>query len=739
MQTQEILRSDLLDRLHGVWLGKMIGATLGAPIRGRMIPANLNFFEPVPGQATATEFVDFQLLWLDCITRGDAITSDGLAANWIQHIDYRWDEYGWARWNLDRGLEPPMSGAFNNPFSEASGAMFRSEIWGMLAPGEPIYAAKMAYGDAVLDHATEGVWAAMAWSAAVSATLAGARPLAALDVAGIVLPINSRCTRAMVAAKSALPGFLDWADARNKVIEASGCEDYTDAAVNIGLAALALIYGKSDFAATLLYAANAGYGADGIASMAGAIMGASLGASRIPERWCDPIGDSVIPGWGLHEVNSTRKISELAQVTLDAAEKWIEASGTSTQIVDELTIPEPPPSPEPIPEPVPEPVIVAETPIVSSIESVPAPETVVAAVEDEDEVTVKEIDLSSPPVEEPAGTPIIEPAEPVAFVSEPVDVAPVEVTPAAPPPKSGLLERLTEIEALRSLQNLPACSSHQHIGDFLVTIDYGNHGPTILPGVAGTFVVTVKNEANTDMLGTVQISAPDGWQVAVPGAQGQRQALASGRFARFGFVVKAPESANIELKNTLQLVITPEGKRPVTVDIPFLGGSCWNVVGPFRNFVEEGYDHVYEPEFKPGFDLQYLGRNGGMIGWQKRAFRLNELPFEEVFSGQPGVAYASTSLHIERAMDAKLMIHTTDGVRAWLNGERVLQWHSHDAFRPTLSQSPATADIKLKAGQNDLLLKVVRCGKPVRFAWAIVDMLGKPIADLGNSSWTPSG
>lgn len=53
----------------------------------------------------------------------------------------------------------------------------------------------------------------------------------------------------------------------------------------VSLAMASVLYGRGDFARTLLFAVNLGRDADTIAAMAGAVAGALAGYEAIPENW----------------------------------------------------------------------------------------------------------------------------------------------------------------------------------------------------------------------------------------------------------------------------------------------------------------------------------------------------------------------------------------------------------------------------------------------------------------------
>lgn len=81
-----------------------------------------------------------------------------------------WDEYGAAEGNLAGRLYPPLSGSFDNKFSDGMGGAARAELWASIAPGDPALAAKLAAEDACIDHSGDGIYAAQFLAALESTT-----------------------------------------------------------------------------------------------------------------------------------------------------------------------------------------------------------------------------------------------------------------------------------------------------------------------------------------------------------------------------------------------------------------------------------------------------------------------------------------------------------------------------------------------------------------------------------------
>jgi hypothetical protein len=131
----------------GCWLGKAVGGTLGMPYEGMDGPFDLDFYDPVPTGMVPNDDLDLQVVWaclldqLETPRVSRALFSEG----WKKHINFPWDEYGVCIRNLREGIEPPLSGSYDNWFINGMGAAIRSEIWACLAPGNPRLAAAYAY------------------------------------------------------------------------------------------------------------------------------------------------------------------------------------------------------------------------------------------------------------------------------------------------------------------------------------------------------------------------------------------------------------------------------------------------------------------------------------------------------------------------------------------------------------------------------------------------------------------
>jgi len=313
MKTTSLLTS----RIRNCWLGKSIGGTLGLPAEGRMDRLHFSYYDPVPTVAPPNDDLELQLVWLHLVENaGDSLTTADFAKAWLDHIHYMWDEYGRLRWNLRRGVPVAAAGTFENPFHAGMGSPIRSEIWACLFPGDPDSAAHYAAMDASLDHGTEGIAGEVLFATMQSEVAAGKDLQAAISSALRYIPAGSETARAVeLVLQSHRDGVEEW-DARKKLLQRHGHENFTHAPLNVALTIWALCHGEGDFETSLLLAVNGGYDTDCTAATVGATLGFAAGTEEIPSRWSKPIGEGVFVGPGIRGISAPKTLAELTDRTV---------------------------------------------------------------------------------------------------------------------------------------------------------------------------------------------------------------------------------------------------------------------------------------------------------------------------------------------------------------------------------------------------------------------------------------
>ena len=783
------------DKVLGGWIGKSAGVTLGQGVRGQLTPAFFSFYNPVPGQPVPSVALDFPAAWLSAVEQaGPEVDSTALKQAWLEKLDYHQDEFGYAVLNMQRGLVSPACGAHSNWFKQGTGAVMRADFWAMSAPGNPQAAAALAYHDAVLDHSEEGVWAAMFLAAIGSGAFFIQDIMPLLTVGLAMIPRTCRSARAVKTALAAGQRGATWLEARENVQHEVGDKNFTDVPQNLGFLTIGLLYGAHDFGSSLCAAVNCGYDSEAVGGALGALLGILRGASGLPADWTRPIGDVLIPGPGVRDVQGVLSLTQLADRTAAVGRQIALAKCPEIEIVDAP----PPPAPEEadpgsVPFPVPEaPAVVPEptapAPAVSPLgfvefnappPSEPAPEggTVGQALGIGNQSLASEGEtVSSVPRQErtPIGTagsgtasaapdaafvpqtavysPPSPPAAqfPSAFVPQAVSEEPaalVEPEPAASPPAGVPMSPLSpdpmsaiawaDSALVKPLLVTPTNAFVGHAGQFEIQLDTGDN-PAIGFNQVKTLAVAVFNRGGEAFTGRLSLLAPPGWQVAAPASFGQRQYIAAHTGTlRAEFRLQAPEGqARIDIANSIAVRLTPDsGGAPSETQFVLMGSGCWWTVGTFANFDGEGFDRSYLPEDRPGLSESYVARNLQSVRWEKHVFPESVLDVEPLFRGSSGVCYGQTILRSPFNREARLTASSNNGVKVWMNGSLVLRRHQRTTFRPTLNEEHWTAEVSLRAGDNPVMVKWVRGAEPYQFSLTISDRQGRGIPDVGNTWW----
>ncbi len=287
-----------LDQVLGGWIGKSMGGAVGARFEGNKGWIEISPDEMFPAQMPPNDDLDLQILWLKVLEeKGAALTSDDLAAAWLEGCWYPFNEYSIFRRNWQLGIHPPMSGRFTNQFWETGmGCPIRAEIWGYVFPGAPDLAARYAAMDGTLDHTGQSVGGEMMLAAMASMAffVPDVRRLAAMFMH--YLPKGTPIERLTRAAFQAYDEGLSLRDARDRLMALAGHPEACDSQINVPFTFLGLLYGGNDLQETMLAALRCGYDTDCTLATAAALVGQILGASRIPEHLKRPVGDELVMG-----------------------------------------------------------------------------------------------------------------------------------------------------------------------------------------------------------------------------------------------------------------------------------------------------------------------------------------------------------------------------------------------------------------------------------------------------------
>jgi len=335
-------REQYRDKVLACWLGKNIGGTLGAPWEAQRHVHDLTFYHPVPTEPLPNDDLDFQLVWLKMLEQeGVSPPLPTFADYWVRYLSaYPWNEYGFCRRNLARGLMPPVSGCFENYFVDEMGSPIRSEIWACTAPADPQLAASQAWKDSALDHAGgEGMHGEMFWAAVESAAFVLDNPIELIRIGLAMIPLPCAISRVIREALWCYNAGLRWAEARQRIADIFGHRQPCNAVPNHGFTVLGWLYGE-DFGDCLCKAVNCGYDTDCTGATLGAVLGIVGGTTVIPENWREPIGEGIVLHKFTGDCDAPADVHELTERTAAVAELAVEELSTSVAFGETTRLPE---------------------------------------------------------------------------------------------------------------------------------------------------------------------------------------------------------------------------------------------------------------------------------------------------------------------------------------------------------------------------------------------------------------
>ncbi|MEM2027482.1 MAG: ADP-ribosylglycohydrolase family protein [Candidatus Bathyarchaeia archaeon] len=324
------------DKVYGCWLGKNAGGTLGGPLEalyGRDEMFNVWWYPKLVEGGIPNDDLEIQLVWLQALRdRGINLTARDLAEYWLDCILYNPDEYGLHKTNLRLGLQPPVSGWYNNWFKDCMGSPIRSEIWACIAPGAPNISARYAYQDAICDHAGgESVYGEIFNATVESAAFFINDRVKLVKMGLAAIPENSLTSKAIRTALEAYLNGLDWREARERVKEAVYSPIAQYSPINLGFQTIGLLYGE-DFGDAMCKAVNCGWDTDCTGATVGAIWGIIYGGSNLPEKWVKPLGDIIVVSEGIKNIYVPRTLGELTDEVCNMGRRVLSYFGAPVEV-----------------------------------------------------------------------------------------------------------------------------------------------------------------------------------------------------------------------------------------------------------------------------------------------------------------------------------------------------------------------------------------------------------------------
>ena len=344
----------LLDRVHGAWLGRIAGCMLGKPVEGwsrDQIAKYLEFIGEYPladyvppapenmpadverrphagsarglwDHAIADDDTNYTVIGLKIMEeKGPGFSTADVGQAWLRNLPYHHvcTAEKQAYMNLVNELsigEVPM---YLNPYREWIGAQIRADFWGYCAPGWPEKAAEFAWRDASLSHVKNGIYGEMMCAAMISAALATDDLREIIEAGLSEIPGHCRLAETVRDCLRWRDECSTWEEAFERLLATYyGKYSWVHTNNNLAIVLIALLFGWPDYEKVACISVMQGMDTDCNGATAGSIVGAALGAKKMPEKWVKPLGGCLDTG-----VNGFMqpKIEDLAKRTIARIER----------------------------------------------------------------------------------------------------------------------------------------------------------------------------------------------------------------------------------------------------------------------------------------------------------------------------------------------------------------------------------------------------------------------------------
>ena len=326
------VNADLLDRVHGAWLGRIAGCMLGKPVEGwskelireyleaageypmsNYVPqptANMsdelkahirgNSVRGLWDHALSDDDTNYTIMGLKIMEeKGPEFTTADVGHWWLSNLPYHHvcTAEKQAYMNLVNCLPIYEAAMYLNPYREWIGAQIRADFWGYCAAGNPEKAAEFAWRDAALSHIKNGIYGEMMCAAMISAALATDN-LSQIIEAGLgQIPSHCRLAETVADCLKWHEECAGWEEAFDKMLQTYyGKYSWVHTNNNLAIVLIALLYGWPDYEKVACISVMQGMDTDCNGATAGSIIGAALGAKNLPDKWIAPLGGKLDSG-----------------------------------------------------------------------------------------------------------------------------------------------------------------------------------------------------------------------------------------------------------------------------------------------------------------------------------------------------------------------------------------------------------------------------------------------------------
>lgn len=374
-EERRITREELLDKLHGFWVGQLAGNYMGFPFENvyvdepipflvdriytyeddssiRMNRNDLRGFIPIFADAFEGAFsdddTDIEFVTLHAVEKhGLDLDYEEITEMWKRHINRKiWVANRTARDLMEQGMVAPDTGKKeNNKNWFQIDPQLVNEIWSAFYPGMTKPAAERALWGARITNDDWGTHPTIAYGVMISAAFFEKDVNKLVQMAMDAVPNEGPFAEGMRDVIAWHKQYPDWRDCRKEIHEKYHRykKGNYEAPVSVvsslqnGLCGImAILYGEGDFMKTVGIAVSAGYDCDNQAATCAGLMGVLNGVESIPDhltktfpkhgKWDKPFNDRYL-NYSRDHLPIVTPISEIVERIATIAEKAILENG----------------------------------------------------------------------------------------------------------------------------------------------------------------------------------------------------------------------------------------------------------------------------------------------------------------------------------------------------------------------------------------------------------------------------
>ena len=306
------LSREIVEKIYSGFLGKVIGVRLGSPIEGMWFGRIRETYGEIKDY-----LLDYDLYAADDDTNGPVfflrgledgkhgknMTAQDVGESLLNYAPYEhgffwWGGYGistehTAYHNLRAGVKAPLSGSVElngTTVAEQIGGQIFIDTWGLVAPGNPDLAAKLAEKAASVTHGGNGIYGGIFIATLVSYAFVEHDIQKLINKGLEYIPKDCEYARVVNDIVKFYNEHKDgkWEDCYWHIRANWGYDKYPGNChiiPNTAVIILSLLYGQGDYSKSVCICNMCGFDTDCNAGNVGAIMGVLCGIDGIEDKW----------------------------------------------------------------------------------------------------------------------------------------------------------------------------------------------------------------------------------------------------------------------------------------------------------------------------------------------------------------------------------------------------------------------------------------------------------------------